>query len=66
MTTTDETPERLLSSVDLADRWQVSTRTIKRMTARREIHFIRVGKQIRFKLADVLAYEKSGGHDVKQ
>jgi len=58
MTTTDETPERLLSSVDLADRWQVSTRTIKRMTARREIHFIRVGKQIRFKLADVLAYEK--------
>jgi excisionase family DNA binding protein len=58
MTTTDETPERLLSSVDLADRWQVSTRTIKRMTDRREIHFIRVGKQIRFKLADVLAYEK--------
>lgn len=58
MTTTDETPERLLSLGDLAERWQVSTRTIVRMTDRREIHFIRVGKQIRFKLSDVLAYEK--------
>jgi excisionase family DNA binding protein len=58
MTTTDETPERLLSLGDLAERWRVSTRTIVRMTDRREIHSIRVGKQIRFKLSDILAYEK--------
>ena len=56
--TTDKTPERMLSSDDLADRWQVSTRTIKRMTDRREIHFIRIGKQMRFMLSDVLAYER--------
>ena len=58
MTTTDETPGRLLSLGDLAGRWQVSTRTIMRITERGELHFLRVGKKIRFKLADVLAYEK--------
>ena len=58
MTTSDDTPERLLSLDDLADRWQVSTRTIKRLLDDGEIHCVRVGRQIRFKLADILAYEK--------
>jgi excisionase family DNA binding protein len=58
MTTDDGTSERFLSSDELADRWQVSTRTVKRLVDRRQIHFVRIGRQIRFKLSDVLAYEK--------
>ena len=58
MTTIDDLPERLLSVKDLAARWQVSTRTIKRMMDSGQIHFMRVGKQIRFRLDDILAYEK--------
>ena len=57
-TTNDDMPERLLSSNDLADRWQVSTRTVKRLVDKGEIHCVRVGSQIRFRLADILAYEK--------
>ena len=54
----DSAAERFLSLDDLAARWQVSTRTVKRLADKREIHFVRVGRQIRFKLTDVLAYEK--------
>ena len=57
-TTNDEMPERLLSSKDLAAHWQVSTRTIKRMMDSGQIHFVRIGNQIRFRLGDILAYEK--------
>ncbi len=53
-----DAPERLFSSDDLAERWQVSTRTVKRLVDKGEIHCIRVGSQIRFRLADILAYEK--------
>ena len=36
-----------------------STRTVKRLVDKRGIHFTWVSQQIRFKLADVLAYEKT-------
>jgi len=62
MTSTNgDVPERFLSSEDLADRWLVSIRTIKRLVDKREIHFIRVGRQIRFKISDILDYEKKRG-----
>ncbi len=57
-TNDDEIVERLLTSNDLADRWQVSVPTVKRPVDNGEIHCVRVGRQIRFKLPDVLAYEK--------
>ena len=57
-TSNDDTNERLLSSNDLADRWQVSPRTVKRLVGSGKIHCVRVGRQLRFKLADILAYEK--------
>lgn len=57
-TNDDVITERLLSSSDLADRWQISERTVKRLVDSGEVHCVRVGRQIRFKLADVLAYEK--------
>jgi excisionase family DNA binding protein len=54
----EEDSDRLLTTDDLEDRWQVCARTIKRLVDRKELPCIRIGKQLRFKLSDVLAFEK--------
>lgn len=51
-------PERLLTIPDLAARWQVSTRTVRRMIARDELPATRIAGQWRVMPADVAALEQ--------
>ena len=52
--------EQLMTRAELATRWKVSVKTIDREIRRHLVPYIRVGRQIRFKLADILAYENIG------
>lgn len=54
---TDET--RLLTLAELAQRWSVSTRTVQRLAKRGALRFLRIGRQLRFRLEDVVAYERA-------
>lgn len=51
-------PEPLLTPQDLAARWQVSLKSVRRIVARGELKVHRIGAQLRFSEADVTAYEK--------
>lgn len=50
--------ERLMTKSELADRWRVSEKTIDRHTRKNGLPHIRIGRQIRFRLSDILAHEK--------
>ena len=53
-----EDPNALLREKDLAARWKTSQRTLQRMRAERSgPAFLHIGGSIRYRLADVLAYE---------
>jgi excisionase family DNA binding protein len=55
-----EGPGPILTKQDLARRWKVSTDTIDKL-ARDRVHGVRsfrVGRQVRFRLCDVEAYEQ--------
>jgi excisionase family DNA binding protein len=43
---------------DLAVRWQVSLKSVRRIVARGELKVHRIGHQIRVSLEDAAAYEK--------
>ena len=49
-------PVRLLKLSEAALFLAVSERTVKRLTARGELPHVRVGRSMRFVLADLLAY----------
>jgi len=49
---------RHLTSAQLAERWGVSVRTVQRLTKAGELRCVRIGRQIRFRLEDILAYER--------
>ena len=51
-------PERLMTKSELADRWRVSEKTIDRHMRKNGLLHIRIGRQIRFRLSDILAHEK--------
>ena len=53
-----DNPGQLMTNEELADRWQVSEKTIERRIRKDGLPCIRIGRQIRFRLADILAYEK--------
>ena len=63
--------EKLLSTDQVADYLGVSTRTVARLVQRGELPAFRVGRALRFKLADLEAYmEKhrisaTGSHGVE-
>lgn len=44
---------------DLADRWQVSTETIKRKERAGILRALKLGSAIRYRMADILAFEQS-------
>ena len=50
------TPEPLLSVADAAAFLGVSTKTVRRLVARRELGASRVGRQLRIGRAELLAY----------
>jgi excisionase family DNA binding protein len=45
--------ETLLTKKDAAERLKVSVRTIDRLRAREELRFVTVGRQVRFRMADL-------------
>lgn len=49
-------PVRLLKPAEAARFLAVSERTVKRLTARRELPHVRVGGSMRFVMEDLLAY----------
>jgi excisionase family DNA binding protein len=49
--------ERFWTPKQVADRWLVSARTVRRLIEAGELRACRMGKQIRIRHADLLAYE---------
>jgi excisionase family DNA binding protein len=54
----DDNPEQLMTKKEVAQRWQTSAKTVERRSRKDGLPYIQIGRQIRFRLADVLAYEK--------
>jgi excisionase family DNA binding protein len=61
MTAKPEAPTRLLDMDEVAQRWGVSARTVARLVKKGRLRAVRIGRQVRFRLEDVLAYENRGG-----
>jgi predicted DNA-binding transcriptional regulator AlpA len=59
MTVRDELPERLIDDRELAKRWGWSPDTPTTLRARQKmpIPFIQLGRRVRYRLSDVIAYE---------
>ena len=58
--TSTNTTDVLLTSSQLAARWQVSAHTLaNHRSLDRGAPFVRVGTRVRYRLSDVLAYEVS-------
>ena len=55
----DITNDSLLTRRELADRWRQSTETIKRRERAGLLHALKLGRGVRYRLSDVLAYEKA-------
>jgi excisionase family DNA binding protein len=51
------TIDRFWTPNQIAERWLVSPRTVRRLIEAGELRACRVGKQIRIRHADLLAYE---------
>lgn len=49
--------ERLLTLQEVAERWQVSTKTIQRLIAAGRLHPVRIGRKIRLHPSDIKKYE---------
>lgn len=47
----------LLTLDQTAERWQVSPRTVMRLIKDRKIKSVKIGKQIRLRLSDIIKYE---------
>ena len=57
-TPTIETEPRFFTITQVAERWQCSEKTVRRLVARDELIAHRIGAQIRISLNDLRAYEK--------
>ena len=55
--TLDSLEERLLTRRLLADRWSMSTETLKRREKAGILPFLRLGRGVRYRLSDVEALE---------
>lgn len=52
--------EKLLTRKDLAERWQVSERHIKKLHSKGEgPEYLKIGDSVRYKLSDIEDYEKN-------
>jgi hypothetical protein len=56
--------ERFLTRKGLADRWQLSTETLKRRERAALLPFLKLGRGVRYRLADIeyIEAEASVGH----
>jgi excisionase family DNA binding protein len=59
MTNANNNLTGLLTIDEVADYLGVSTRTVRRLVALRAIAFVRINRQLRFRLSDVDAYVES-------
>ena len=61
-----ETPI-FITSKQLAERWNISPRTIERRVWQGEMYipYIKIANQVRFKMDDVLDFEKKNTHNKK-
>lgn len=55
--TAEASEERLLTVDDVADRWRVSAKTVQRLVNQGKLASVRIGRQIRLRLVDVMTYE---------
>lgn len=54
-------PRPLLTESELAERWSRSARTLRNdRSARRGVPYVKLGGSVRYRLADVEAYEARG------
>jgi hypothetical protein len=51
------TNDSLLTRRELADRWRQSTETVKRREQAGLLHALKMGRSIRYRLSDILAFE---------
>jgi Helix-turn-helix domain len=49
----------LFTRQELAERWRQSTETIKRRERAGRLHALKLGRSVRYRLSDVLAFEKA-------
>jgi len=49
----------LLTRSELAARWRISRRTVQRMQRTKTIRAVRIGRQVRFRRADIEAFEQA-------
>ena len=55
-----EDPTRLIDDVQLAERWGTSPKTLRNQrVSGSPVPFVRIGRLVRYRLSDVLAYEAS-------
>jgi excisionase family DNA binding protein len=52
------TTKAFLSFFDLAERWGVSVKTVRRLAARGDLKVVRIGAQARVALEDATTFEK--------
>jgi excisionase family DNA binding protein len=52
------TTKAFLSFSDLAERWGVSVKTVRRLAARGDLKVVRIGAQARVALEDATTFEK--------
>ena len=52
-------PARLKTKAELAERWDVSERTVQRLVDSGSLGAIRIGRQLRFSPEDVAQYERT-------
>ncbi len=52
-----EESEQLVTRTDLADRWRVSIETLKRREKAGLLKAMKIGRGIRYRLSDILAFE---------
>ena len=56
----DQKPEdRLLTTSQVADRWQVHAESVRRLTRSGDLPAIKIGSHNRYRLADVLEFERN-------
>ena len=56
---------RFLTVPELAARWRISDRTVQRLIKRGALPHLRIGRQVRLGLDDILAFERTGARNVK-
>jgi hypothetical protein len=48
---------QMLTRKDVSTRWQCSIMTLKRMEQAKRLHALKIGRGVRYRLSDILAFE---------